>query len=56
MDVDVSGDMSRPPRDFERRSSLPGVILHPDKEHTLYVVSLWRSKIKGMSPASLQHA
>lgn len=47
IEVDVSGELNRPPEGYDRGRSLPGVILNPSKADTLYVASLFRSKPKG---------
>ncbi|KHN94762.1 F-box domain, Skp2-like protein [Metarhizium album ARSEF 1941] len=44
-EVDVSGEVSRPPEDYEGRQSLPGVMLHPERLDTLYVAAMFRSKL-----------
>ncbi|KAF5139200.1 hypothetical protein E5D57_002992 [Metarhizium anisopliae] len=44
-EVDISGEMNQPPEDYEGRRSFPGVILHPEKPDTLYVASIFRSKL-----------
>ncbi|KID85295.1 Cyclin-like F-box [Metarhizium guizhouense ARSEF 977] len=44
-EIDISGEMNQPPEDSEGRRSIPGVILHPEKPDTLYVASIFRSKL-----------
>ncbi|TWU74012.1 hypothetical protein ED733_000468 [Metarhizium rileyi] len=44
-EIDVSGESSWPLEGYERRKSLPGVILHPEKPDTLYVASMFRSRL-----------